>query len=260
MQVLGIDVGGSGIKGALVDLKTGELVSRHIRIKTPRSFGIKSVAKTIARLVNEFDHRGAVGVGFPAAVAEGIVLTPPTAHEVTGWVDQSVDELFSAATGCEVTVLNDADAAGLAEMRFGAGKDVNGVVITVTLGTGVGAGLFMDGKLVPNLEIGKIYLPGHDEVVEQYMAERIKKEQRLKWDEYGARLNEFCMHVEHVFSPQLIIIGGGVSDKHRKFLPDYPLKRTPIVPATLRNQAGISGAAVWAAEAMRLGEHEFHAG
>jgi polyphosphate glucokinase len=248
MQVLGIDVGGSGIKGALVDLETGELLSEHIRIRTPRSFRVKAVRKTIARLVREFDHLGPVGVGFPAAVANGIVLTPPTAHEVEGWVGESVDELFSTATGCEVTVLNDADAAGLAEMRFGAGKNVNGVVITVTLGTGVGGGLFMDGALVPNLEIGKIFLPGHDEVAEQYVAQRIMKEQKLKWREYGSRLNEFCLHVEHVFSPQRIIIGGGVSEKHHKFLPDFPLKRTPVVPANLRNRAGIIGAAVWASE------------
>jgi polyphosphate glucokinase len=248
MQILGIDVGGSGIKGALVDLESGELASEHIRIKTPRSFRIKAVTKTITRLVSEFDYRGAVGIGFPAAVANGVVLTPPTAHEFAGWVGQSVDELFSTATGCDVTVLNDADAAGLAEMRFGAGKNVEGVVITVTLGTGVGAGLFMDGKLVPNLEIGKMFLPGHDEVVEQYVAERIKREQKLKWHEYGMRLNEFCLHIEHVFSPQMIIIGGGVSQKHHKFLPGYPLKSTPVVPAKLRNLAGIIGAAVRAAE------------
>jgi polyphosphate glucokinase len=247
MQVLGIDIGGSGIKGALVDLDSGEFASDRIRIRTPKSFGIDPVAKTIAKLVREFDHTGAVGVGFPAAVANGIVLTPPTAHHVAGWVGQSVNERFSAATGCDVKVVNDADAAGLAEMRFGAGRDISGAVITVTLGTGVGAGLFMDGKLVPNLEIGKLFLANHDEVVEQYMAGRIKKEQGLKWHEYGERLNEFCLHIEHVFSPQLIIIGGGVSKKHKKFLSGNSLQRTRVVPARLRNQAGITGAAVWAA-------------
>jgi polyphosphate glucokinase len=249
MKALGIDVGGSGIKGALVDLDSGELTSERIRIETPSSFEIDVVTQTIARLVGEFGNPGVVGVGFPAAVAEGIVLTAPTAHEVPGWVDEPINHRLSAATACEVTVLNDADAAGLAEMRFGAGRGVDGVVITITLGTGVGAGLFMDGQLVPNLEIGKIFLASHDDVVEQYMAGRIKKEHGLKWYEYGERLNEFCLHVEHVFSPQLIIIGGGVSRKHKKFLPDYPLNRTRIVPAELRNQAGIVGAAAWAAEA-----------
>lgn len=247
MQVLGIDIGGSGIKGALVDLDSGEFASDRIRIKTPPGFEINAVTETIATLVNEFDHTGVVGVGFPAAVANGIVLTPPTAHNVAGWVDQSVNERFADATSCNVQVLNDADAAGLAEMRFGAGRGVGGVVITVTLGTGVGGGLFMDGRLVPNLEIGSLFLESHDDVVEQYMAGRIKKDHDLKWYEYGERLNEFCLHVEHVFSPQLIIIGGGVSKKHKKFLSEDQLLRTRIVPAKLRNQAGISGAAVWAA-------------
>jgi polyphosphate glucokinase len=249
MQILGIDIGGSGIKGALVDPGSGEFASERIRIETPSSFEIGAVTETIAALVSEFNHKGAVGVGFPAAVANGIVLTPPTAHHVAGWVGQSVNERFSEATGCPVMVLNDADAAGLAEMRFGAGRGVDGVVITVTLGTGVGGGLFMDGKLVPNLEIGKLFLESHEEVVEQYMAGRIKKDHGLKWYEYGERLNEFCLHIEHIFSPQLIIIGGGVSKKHKKFLSEDQLQRTRIVPAELRNQAGISGAAIWAAAA-----------
>ena len=248
MHILGIDIGGSGIKGALVDLDSGEFASDRVRIETPASFEIEAVTETIATLVNEFDYEGPVGIGFPAAVADGIVLTAPTAHHVPGWVNQSVNERFSEATGHKVTVLNDADAAGLAEMRFGAGRGVDGVVITVTLGTGVGGGLFMDGKLVPNLEIGKIFLESHDDVAEQYMAGRIKKEHGLKWFEYGERLNEFCLHIEHIFSPQLIIIGGGVSKKHKKFLSQDQLKRTRIVPAKLRNQAGIVGAAIWAAE------------
>lgn len=251
MQVLGIDIGGSGIKGALVNTDDGQLVSERIRIETPSGFEIESVKDTIAALLDEFNYKGPVGVGFPAAVAEGIVLTPPTAHHVAGWVGQSVNDRFSAATGCNVMVLNDADAAGLAEMRYGAGQGIDGVVITVTLGTGVGAGLFMDGKLVPNLEIGKLFLASHEDVVEQYMAGRIKKDHGLKWYEYGERLNEFCLHIEHVFSPQLIIIGGGVSKKHKKFLSEDQLLRTRIVPAELRNQAGISGAAIWAAGAGR---------
>jgi len=247
MQLLGIDIGGSGIKAAMVDLESGKFASEKVRLHTPPDFGIDEVTETIATLVGEFNHKGAVGVGFPAAVANGIVLTPPTAHHVAGWVGQSVNERFSQATGRPVVVLNDADAAGLAEMRFGAGRGVDGVVITVTLGTGVGGGLFMDGKLVPNLEIGKLFLESHEEVVEQYMAGRIKKAHGLKWYEYGERLNEFCLHIEHIFSPQLIIIGGGVSRKHKKFLSEDQLLRTRIVPAKLRNQAGISGAAIWAA-------------
>jgi polyphosphate glucokinase len=247
-HILGIDVGGSGIKGALVDLERGEAVTKRKRIKTPASFGLDDVAATIARLVRKFDYSGPVGVGFPAAVAGGVVLTPPTAHHFPGWVGQAVDAHFSKATGCPVTVLNDADAAGLAEVRFGAGKGVAGVVVTITLGTGVGGGLFMDGRLVPNLEIGKLYLPGHDEVVEQYVASRIRDEETLDWAEYASRVTEFLRHVEHLLSPQTIIIGGGISSKHRKFLQPGMLERTRLVPASLRNEAGIVGAACWAAD------------
>ena len=248
MQVLGIDVGGSGIKGALVDSETGEMVSERLRLKTPEAFGIEEVTETITRLISHFDFNGPVGVGFPAAVAQGVILTAPTAHHVPGWIGQAIDQRFSQAAGREVRVLNDADAAGLAEIRFGAGRAIDGVVITVTLGTGVGAGLFMDGRLVPNLEIGKLYLASHEDVVEQYMAGRIRKEQNLKWKEYAQRMKEFCLHVEHVFSPSLIIIGGGVSKNHRKFLPDGELKRTRVVPASMQNEAGIIGAALWGAD------------
>jgi polyphosphate glucokinase len=247
MHVLGIDIGGSGIKGALVNINSGKLAGDRIRVRTPASFGIDAVTKALATLVDRFNYSGTVGVGFPAAISNGVVLTPPTAHHVPGWVNQSINERFSAATGCKVMVLNDADAAGLAEMRYGAGSGVNGVVITVTLGTGVGAGLFMDGKLVPNLEIGKLFLESHENVVEQYIAGRIRDEHDLKWHEYGERLNEFFLHIEHVFSPQLIIVGGGVSRKHKKFLKEVRLRRTRIVPAKLRNKAGIVGAAAWAA-------------
>ena len=247
-HILGIDVGGSGIKGALVDLECGEPVTKRTRIKTPASFGLDEVAATIAKLVRKFDYSGPVGVGFPAAVADGVVLTPPTAHHFPGWVGQAVDERFSASTGCPVTVLNDADAAGLAEVRFGAGKGVAGVVVTITLGTGVGGGLFMDGRLVPNLEIGKLYLSGHDEVAEQYVASRIRDEETLDWADYAARVGDFLRQVEHMLSPQLIIIGGGISGKIRKFLRPVMLERTRVVPASLRNEAGIVGAAGRAAE------------
>jgi polyphosphate glucokinase len=250
--ILGIDVGGSGIKGALVDVDSGQPVTRRKRIKTPPGFGLDAVSRTIAKLIRKFDYSGPVGVGFPAAVAEGVVLTAPTAHHFPGWVGQPVDELFSAATGCPVTVLNDADAAGLAEVRFGAGRGVSGVVITITLGTGVGGGLFMDGRLVPNLEIGKLYLAGHETVVEQYVASRIRDEQELDWNVYADRISEFLRHVEHLFSPQLVIIGGGISSKHRKFLRRDALERARVVPARLRNEAGIVGAACLAAERTRV--------
>lgn len=248
MNVLGIDVGGSGIKGALVDVANGELVTERIRITTPGSFEINAVSNTIRELVDQFEYTGPIGVGFPAAVAKGIVLTPPTAHHFPGWMGKCVNEQFSAATGQEVYVLNDADAAGVAEMRFGAGRDVDGVVITVTLGTGVGGGLFMDGKLVPNLEIGKVFLKGKKKVAEQYMASRIRTEKNLSWKQYGHRVRRFCLHVEHIFSPELLILGGGVSRKFDKFMNTDDLHRTRVVPAELLNEAGIVGAAAWAEE------------
>ncbi|MCB0035735.1 MAG: ROK family protein [Anaerolineales bacterium] len=241
--VLGIDVGGSGIKGALVDLEKGELVSDRIRLSTPKDFGMPEVVKTIARLIKRFKYNGPVGVGFPAAVANGIILTPPTAHEVHGWLGNSVENAIEEASGCNAIVINDADAAGLAEVRFGAGKGIQGSVMTFTLGTGVGCGMFLNGALVPNFELGKLYLQGHTEAAEQYMASRIKEEQGLKWSAYGARLNEYFLHIEFLFSPELIIVGGGVSKKANKFMPYIQLKRTEIKPAELRNEAGIVGAA-----------------
>jgi polyphosphate glucokinase len=248
MQVLGIDIGGSGIKGALVDQETGQIVSERLRIQTPGSFEIGAVSETIAQLTRHFNYQGPIGVGFPAAVADGVVLTPPTAHHVPGWVNKSINEQFSTAVGQPVCVLNDADAAGVAEMRFGAGVGIDGVVITVTLGTGVGGGLFMNGHLVPNLEIGKIYLRGQKKVAERYMASRIRKERGLSWQQYGRRVHKFCRHIEHVFSPSLIILGGGVSSKFDRFMDGKELKRSRLVPAKLQNQAGIVGAATWAAE------------
>lgn len=242
-QVLGIDVGGSGIKGALVDLETGELATERIRIKTPADFGMDGVVGTIGKLIKKFDYSGPIGVGFPAAVAGGVVLTAPTAHAVPGWVGHSIEEAIEKISGCNATVINDADAAGTAEARFGAGKGVEGVVMTFTLGTGVGCGMFLNGKLVPNLEMGKVYLEGHKEWAEHYMSSRVREEEELKWKEYGRRLNQYFLHMEFLFSPQLIIIGGGVSKKAHKYMPYIQLKRTKIVPAELRNEAGIVGAA-----------------
>lgn len=249
MNILGIDVGGSGIKGALVDLDSGDLASERIKLETPQSFTREEVAATIAAIIAQFKYSGPVGVGFPAAVSQGIVLTPPTALHYPGWVGKSVDDLITQATGCDITIINDADAAGLAEMRFGAGEEMDGPVMTFTLGTGVGCGMFMDGKLVPNYELGKLYLPGHTEMAELYMAGRIKKLAGLRWAEYGQRLNEYFQHIEHLFSPNLIIVGGGISKKHARFLPEVKLTRSKIVPAELLNEAGIVGAAVAAYEA-----------
>lgn len=245
MHVLGIDVGGSGIKGALVDLEDGAFATERIRIKTPPSFSMEEVSATIAEIVRQHDYQGPVGVGFPAAITldQGLVLTPPTALHYEGWVGRSARDAFATATGCDVIVANDADVAGLAEVRYGAGKGVMGTVLTVTLGTGVGTGLFYNGQLVPNTELGKVYLPGHEEVAEQYMAGRIKDEEELSYEAYTPRLNEYLRHLEWLFSPELFIIGGGISKDFDKMEPYLHLDRSRVVPATLRNQAGIIGAA-----------------
>ena len=242
-ELLGIDVGGSGIKGALVNAETGELASERIRVLTPGDFTIESVSKAIAKLVKKLKYKGPIGVGFPSAVANGIVLIPPTALHYPGWVGHSAQEAFAQATGCSVVVVNDADAAGMAEIRWGAGQGVQGTVMTFTLGTGVGCGMFYNGQLIPNFELGKLYLKGQSEVAELYMAGRIKREQGLTWRAYGSRLNEYFRYIEHLFTPDLIIVGGGVSKRGEKFLPYIHLQRTRIVTAALMNDAGIIGAA-----------------
>lgn len=242
-ELLGIDVGGSGIKGALVNAETGELASERIRVLTPGDFTIESVSKAIAKLVKKLKYKGPIGVGFPSAVANGIVLIPPTALHYPGWVGHSAQEAFAQATGCSVVVVNDADAAGMAEIRWGAGQGVQGTVMTFTLGTGVGCGMFYNGQLIPNFELGKVYLKGQSEVAELYMAGRIKREQGLTWRAYGSRLNEYFRYIEHLFTPDLIIVGGGVSKRGEKFLPYIHLQRTRIVTAALMNDAGIIGAA-----------------
>ena len=245
MKALGIDIGGSGIKGALVDLEKGKMVTRRKRIETPASFSMEEVSAVIKEITTHFKYQGAVGVGFPAAITpdEGIVLTPPTALHYPGWLGNSAKAAFEEATDCQVTVANDADVAGLAEVRFGAGKGVRGTVIVITLGTGVGSGLFFNGSLIPNTELGKLYLKGHGEVAELFMASRIKEEQKLKWKKYSARLNEYLQHLEWLFSPELIIIGGGISKDFKKLGRYIELNRTRVVPAAMRNEAGIVGAA-----------------
>jgi polyphosphate glucokinase len=247
MYVLGIDVGGSGIKGSLVDLETGQPASERHKIFTPEGFHLQDISDTIAAVVRHFDYTGPVGIGWPSAIDNGIVKSPPTAHHYPGWLGKNIGELFSQATNNPVHMINDADAAGMAEMSFGAGKGEMETVITITLGTGVGGGLFREGRLIPNLEVGKLYLQGQTEYCEQYMAGRIKAEQDLSWEQYGRRMNEFLQHIEFLFSPSLVIIGGGISRQHESFFPYFDVGMR-VVPAELRNEAGIVGAASFAAQ------------
>jgi polyphosphate glucokinase len=250
MTILGIDIGGTGIKGALVDEKKGELITDRKRFKTPSSLQPLDVLPVVKKLVTHFGYHGPIGIGFPAVVVRGVPRTPFTAHHVMEWVGFPVEAELEALTGCPSTLLNDADAAGLAEMRFGAGQNHPGTVLLLTLGTGIGSALFVDGRMVPNTEFGAIYLQGHDQYVEQYAAERVRSEQKLSWKQYAARLDEYLIYLNHLLRPDRIVLGGGVSKKSERFVPQLTVE-TDVVPAALRNEAGIIGAAVAAAGAIR---------
>lgn len=241
MEILGIDVGGSGIKGAPVDTETGELVRERIRIKTPRPAKPKAVISTIVELVNQFEYSGPLGVGFPAVILNGIVMS--AANVDYRWINYPGVEGIRKAVGHPVALVNDADAAGIAEMTFGAGRDQMGVVMILTLGTGIGSALFIDGKLVPNTELGHMYLRNRKIDAEDYASDRIRVKKKLTWKAWAGRLDNYLHHIEVLFSPNLIILGGGVSKKHNNFIPRLTV-RTEVVPAELLNEAGIVGAAM----------------
>ncbi|HZD11346.1 MAG TPA: ROK family protein [Candidatus Binatia bacterium] len=244
MAFLGIDVGGSGIKGALVDIERGEFASERHRIPTPSSLRPDDVLQAVIECVQTFDdYSGPLGIGFPAVVVDGAPRTAFTAHHVPGWIGYPVARTLSEQLGRPVTMLNDADAAGVAEMRFGNGRGEQGVVLILTLGTGIGSALFVGGKLVPNTELGNLYLRNHLEVAEKYASSLAMEEAKLNWSNYATRLDEYLQHVNRLFSPRLIIIGGGISKKQDQFIPRLTVG-TRVIPAALRNRAGIIGAAI----------------
>lgn len=245
-QVLGIDVGGSGIKGAPVDTVKGEMLSDRLRLSTPQPATPEAVAETFAELVKMHDWEGPIGCGFPAIVRQGRALS--AANIDKSWIGTNIQELFSEATGCPVCVINDADAAGVASVKFGAGKDVEGVVLLLTIGTGIGSALFTNGRLVPNTEFGHLYFKG--KIAEHYAANSVRNRENLSWDEWGKRFGEYLDHVDRILSPDLVILSGGVS-KHfatyRELLP-FDLK---VIPSMMLNNAGTIGAAAYAAEYLR---------
>ncbi|GGS66404.1 polyphosphate glucokinase [Planobispora rosea] len=242
MRALGIDIGGSGIKGAPVDLERGELIEERFRIPTPVPAVPEAVAEVVGRIAGHFSWIGPVGVTFPGVVLDGITMT--AANLDSGWIGTDARGLFSAATGRPVAVLNDADAAGLAEVAAGAAKGEAGVVLMLTFGTGIGSALFIDGRLVPNTELGHLELGGKE--AEKRASDHAREHHDLSWKEWAERVEDYLRHVEMLFSPSLIIIGGGVSKKSEKFLPLVRV-RTRVVPAALLNSAGIVGAAMAAA-------------
>ena len=241
-QILGIDVGASGIKGAIVNVKTGELVTERFRVPTPFPSKPKAVAKSIAEVTNHFEWKGLIGVGFPSVIQNGIAKT--AANIDKKWVGTDVEKLLSSATGCPVYVRNDADVAGIAELQFGAGKGKKGTVILITIGSGLGSAVFSDGVLLPNSELG--HLKFKDGIAEHYAADSIRKKEDLSWEVWGKRFNEYLQHLEFLFSPDLILLGGGSSKKFEKY---KHLIQTDcsVTPAKLLNHAGIIGAACLAA-------------
>jgi polyphosphate glucokinase len=239
MEALGIDIGGTGIKGAVVDTETGALVRPRHRLLTPQPATPKAVIDTVAQVVEHFAWRGPVGCGFPAVVKNGVALT--ASNISPEWIGYNVEEGIERSTECAVAVLNDADAAGLAEMRFGAGRGENGVVLIVTLGTGIGTALFVQGRLVPNLEMGHIEIKGRD--AEEWAAEVVRKEANLSWKRWANRVDRYLRTMESLVWPDLIIVGGGASTHHERFFP-YIRTQARVLPAEGRNDAGIVGAAL----------------
>jgi polyphosphate glucokinase len=237
-QILGIDVGASGIKGAIVNVKTGELITERFRVPTPSPAKPKAVAKSVLTIVNHFKWKGLIGVGFPAVIQNGIVKT--AANIDNKWIGTNVEKLLSKTTGCPVSVRNDADVAGIAELQFGAGKNKKGTIILITIGSGLGSAVFTDGVLLANSELGHLKFKGM--IAEHYAADSIRKKMNLNWNEWGKRFNEYLQHLEFIFSPDLILLGGGSSKKFIKYKNLLKLD-CEVIPAKLLNHAGIIGAA-----------------
>lgn len=248
MTVLGIDIGGSGIKGAPVDVVTGTLGAERFRIDTPKPATPNRIAKAVRQVVDHFAWKGPIGCTIPARVHGGVALTATNIHST--WIDTPVDVLFSDATGCPVRVMNDADAAGVASMQFGAGQGRKGVVILLTVGTGIGTALFMDGVLVPGTELGHLEVLGRN--AELYASDRTRKQVGLSWKQWARRFQQYLDTVEFLFAPGLIILGGGISrpskkEKYIKFLHT----KAELVTEILENEAGIVGAAFMAGDLAR---------
>jgi len=245
----GVDIGGSGIKGGLVDLEAGALDGERLRITTPQPSTPEAVADVVADIVAKFEWTGPVGITLPCVVKHGVALT--AANVSKHWVDTDARALFAKRLGKsveEVVVLNDADAAGMAEMRYGVGRDRDGLVVLLTFGTGIGSAVFLDGKLVPNTEFGHLEVDGHD--AESKAAASVKEDKGLSWAEWAPRVSRYITVLENLVWPDLVIAGGGVSKKADKWLPLLEV-RTEVVAAALKNDAGIVGAAAAAAHGIR---------
>jgi polyphosphate glucokinase len=242
MAILGIDFGGSGIKGGLVDENTGEMLGERFRLPTPEFAKPGDVADVMKQIVDHFNYQGPVGVGLPAVILQGVVNT--AANIDHSWIGVNSEELFSQVTGCPCYVVNDADAAGVAEMSYGVGKEYEkGVVLFLTIGTGIGSAIFVNGHLVPNTELGHIEVRGKD--AERRASDATRKRKELTWQDWAERLGEVLGRLDALLWPDVIVLGGGVSKEWENYLPFIHI-RAKIIPAKLLNQAGIVGAAIYA--------------
>jgi polyphosphate glucokinase len=239
MEILGLDIGGSGIKGAPVDTETGAILAPRFRLPTPASAKPRPVAEVVAQISRHFEWQGPIGCGFPGVIRHGVTLT--AANVSKRWVGLNADMLLSEATGCPVNLINDADAAGLAEMTFGAGRDRQEVVLVVTIGTGLGTALFVNGQLLPNCEFGHLKIDGED--AEVHASDAARQREILSWKQWAANFDRFLRALEDLVWPDLIILGGGISKHHEKFIPRLTVQ-AEVVPAQLLNEAGIVGAAL----------------
>ncbi len=241
MQIFGVDIGGSGIKGAPVDLDRGDLAQERHKVLTPHPATPEGVVECVREVVEHFGWTGPVGATFPGVITDGTARS--AANVDKSWIGTDIRRLVSDRLGgAPVTVLNDADAAGVAEMHFGAGRGRTGTVIVLTLGTGIGSAVFTDGRLVPNTELGHLELDGHE--AEKRASSKIREDEDLSWEQWAHRLQKYLAHLEMLFTPELFVIGGGVSRKAHKFLPLIEGVRAELVPAALQNNAGIVGAAM----------------
>ncbi|MCX2679553.1 ROK family protein [Galbibacter sp. EGI 63066] len=244
MEILGIDVGASGMKGAIVDIEKGILLTERFRIETPRPATPDAMGAVIKEIVDHFKWDGPVGCGFPTSIKNGVCLTESNLHKK--WVGVNAEDFFEKQTGLPFTVVNDADAAGISEMVFGAGKGKEGFVLIITVGTGLGCGAFYDGKLIPNFELGQMYYKKYKNI-EKYAANSVRKNKDMSFKKWGKRFKKFLKYVDLILSPDLFIIGGGGS-KHMDEYEKYLKVKVPVIQAESLNEAGIIGAAYAAKE------------
>jgi polyphosphate glucokinase len=250
-KILGIDIGGSGVKGAIVNTKKGKLITERFRIPTPSPATPEAVADVINKIVQHFKWKGPIGIGFPGVIQQGYIRT--AANMDDSWIDVNMNKLIGKITACNAHVVNDADAAGMAEMKFGSGAGFSGVALLVTVGTGLGTVVFANGRLLPNMEMGHILLHGED--AEKYASDAARKADELSWEDWAGRFNEYLSRMEDLLWPDLIIIGGGASKKDEEFIPLLKT-RAKVVPASLLNEAGIIGAALTSKYYLKLEKAE----